>query len=213
MPRALLFDVDGVLLHSMFHADPERCRRWDQHLLEDLGVSPEAFRQFFSNDFGRVIRGQSSLVARLEKFLPSIGYKKSPLDFIAYWFKNDTHLNTQLLDAIRNLARSTDVVLYLATNQEHLRAFHLWNVLGLSHTFNDMFYAARIGAAKPDKAYFKAVDVLLGPQVEPPLFFDDCPKNIDAASAHGWEATHFNDLNDFTNHTWVMANTQPNNVG
>lgn len=205
MARTILFDVDGVLLHSMFHPDPARCRKWDQYLLEDMGVSPDEFRTFFSADFGRVIRGQSSLVNQLAKFLPTIGYRKSPLDFIAYWFKNDTHLNTGLLRTIQALAQSTPIDLYLATNQEHLRAFHLWNALGLSHTFNDMYYAARMGAAKPDRAYFQAVDRLLGSQEEPPLFFDDSVKVIDAANANGWEAVLFDTLDDFTTHPWVAS--------
>ena len=35
MTRALVFDVDGVLVHG-YHARPERQRRWDENLLADL---------------------------------------------------------------------------------------------------------------------------------------------------------------------------------
>ena len=43
MTRALVFDVDGVLVHG-YHAKPERTRRWDENLLADLGVDPDQFR-------------------------------------------------------------------------------------------------------------------------------------------------------------------------
>ncbi|VAW17874.1 hypothetical protein MNBD_ALPHA12-1208 [hydrothermal vent metagenome] len=204
MARAVLFDVDGVLIHSMFHPDPSRCRRWDLHLKEDMGISPEDFQAFFPQRNAPVMRGEISLVEQLADFLPTIGYTGSPLDFIAYWLNTDTQLNHQLIQAIKLLARNADVELYLATNQEHLRAFHLWDRLGFSHIFKDMFYAARLGHAKPDNAYFDAVDRLLGPQDQPPLFFDDTKKVVEAAIAHGWDACLFDVTADFTSHPWVM---------
>jgi putative hydrolase of the HAD superfamily len=207
--RAVLFDVDGVLIHSMFHPDPARCRRWDQHMKEDMGVEPQDFVGFFKERFGPVIRGQKSLISELEGFLPTIGYTGSPMTFLSYWLKNDTHLNLALLQAIKTLARSPDTEIYLATNQEHLRAFYLWHNLGLSHIFSDMFYAARLGEAKPDKAYFSTVDAALGPQSQPPLFFDDGHKNIEAANAHGWEAVLFDELADFTSHPYIAARLKP----
>ena len=77
--RAILFDVDGVVLHSLFHADPARRRRWDTHLLEDMGVEPAEFARFFDESFLAVIEGRKSLVTALEAFLPDIGYRGSPL--------------------------------------------------------------------------------------------------------------------------------------
>ena len=35
--RAVLFDVDGVLVHG-YHARAERQRRWDEHMQADLGI-------------------------------------------------------------------------------------------------------------------------------------------------------------------------------
>jgi len=205
MTRAILFDVDGVLIHSMFHPDPGRCRRWDRHLEEDMGISPEDFQGFFPERNDPVLRGKVSLVEQLADFLPSIGYTGSPLDFVAYWLNTDTQINLQLMRAIKLLAQYADVELYLATNQEHLRAFHLWNHLGFSHVFADMFYAARLGEAKPDRGFFQAVDRLLGPREQPPLFFDDTPKVVEAANSHGWEACLFDVTADFTSHPWVQS--------
>ena len=57
--RSVFFDVDGVLIHSIFHADATRRRRWDRHIEEDLGVSPEAFTGFFSTAFTDVVEGRT----------------------------------------------------------------------------------------------------------------------------------------------------------
>lgn len=203
--RAVLFDVDGVVLHSLFHADPAKRRRWDTHLLEDMGVEPDSFSRFFDESFTAVIEGRKSLVTALEAFLPGLGYSGSPLDFIDYWLSRDTHVNRQLLALIRRLRASGAARLYLATNQEHLRALHLWSTVGLRHHFDDIFYAARLGVSKPNAQFFQAVDDLLPDRQKPPLFFDDSPRVVEAAAAHGWEAVLFADLHDCAKHPWIAA--------
>ncbi|HHB82542.1 MAG TPA: hypothetical protein ENK61_03620 [Devosia sp.] len=205
MARAILFDIDGVLIHSMFHPDPNRARRWDRYMKDDLGIAREDWSDFFKQRFSSIVRGQTSLLSELANFLPTIGYNESPLTFLAYWLRHDNQLNLQLIEAVKQFSKSPDVQIYLATNQEHIRAFHLWTNVGFSHIFKDMFYAARLGEAKPDFAYFEAVDTLLGPQNAPPLFFDDGQNNVDAANAHGWEGVLFDQTADFTNHPWVKA--------
>src|SRR5690606_14261503 len=111
------------------------------------------------------------------------------MSFIAYWLQRDSQLNQPLLAAIRQLRRASDAgPCYIATNQEHLRALHLWSTLGLQHIFDDMFYAAGLGAMKPDRAFFEAIASRLGRHEHPPLLFDDSPDVVDAARAYGWEA-------------------------
>ena len=209
MTRAVLIDVDGVLVHSHFHPDPARRRRWDEHLLEDMGVEPAAFKTLFKGGFDAAITGEASLVETLDAFLPTVGYRGSTLDFIGYWLTHDAHLNFQLLDALQRLSETGGVRLYVATNQEHLRANHLWSNLGLCRVFDDMFYSARLGVAKPGADYFANVDALLGPQTEPPLIFDDSPAVIEAANGHGWEGVLFLTLDDFTGQPWVQTRMKP----
>lgn len=203
-PRAVLFDVDGVLVHSLFHPDPGRRRRWDEHLLSDLGVEPEALRPFFDERFIDVVEGRLSLVSALDTFLPTIGYRGSSLDFLTYWLTRDVHLNFQLLDLTKQLRRA-GARLFIATNQEHVRAFHLWSEVGLRHYFDDMFYAARFGVGKTSPAFYERVAAMIGPQSEPPLFFDDSQRVVTAATSAGWEAILFIDLPDCAEHPWIAS--------
>ncbi|HEV7344585.1 MAG TPA: HAD-IA family hydrolase [Devosia sp.] len=206
MTRAVFFDVDGVLVHG-YHANPARVRAWDANMLADMGVDPDKFRQDFTFDIfmKKVIIGEMSFIEALEKRLPAFGYKGSPMAFAHYWLKQDSVLNEPLLDVVRTLGQADNCRLYVATNQEHLRANWLWGHLGLSDLFEDIFYSARIGAQKPAKRYFDFIEQRIGPQDEPPLFFDDSPKVIEAARQHGWEAVQFETVEDCTSHPWIAA--------
>ena len=206
----MLFDVDGVLVHG-YHAKPELQQRWDENLLADLGVDPQRFRDEFIFDIfiKKVIIGQLSLIAALDRVLPSLGYKGSPMVFAHYWLTRDSQLNHPLLALIRQLKHRTDLKLYVATNQEHMRALWLWQHLGMSALFEDIFYSARIGALKPARPYFDFITDRIGPQREPPLFFDDTPKVIAGASAYGWEAVQFDTIADVTGHPWIAARLAP----
>jgi putative hydrolase of the HAD superfamily len=203
--RVLLFDVDGVLVHSRFHPDASKRRLWDEHLYDDLGVRPEHLQGLFGPDFMQVMTGKTSLVSALDAFLPAIGYRGSTMSFITYWMERDTHINYGLVDAILRLRRTSDVQVFLATNQEHIRAAFLWREFRLEHIFDDMLYAARLGAIKPEPEFFRAVDQRLGTQGQPPLLFDDSRSVVARAREHGWESVLFQRMEDFTGHPWMAS--------
>ncbi|MBE7732061.1 HAD family hydrolase [Devosia faecipullorum] len=204
MTRAVFFDVDGVLVHGMHH-NPARTRRWDTTLMNDLGVDPARFTNEFIFDVfvKKVVNGKMSVIEALERHLPALGYKGSPMVFLDYWLKKDSVLNQELIQAIKQLKAKSDIRLYVATNQEHIRASWLWSQCGLSQIFDDMFHSARVGIRKPDPAYFDFIRRRIGAQDEAPLFFDDTPKVVDGARAHGWDAVLFDTNRDFFEHPWI----------
>lgn len=205
MSRAVLFDVDGVLVHG-WHEREDRRRRWDEHMQADLGIDPDAFlRQFIRARFvPEIVTGKAALIDELEQWLPTVGFTGSPMNVISYWLNRDSQLNQPLLAAIRQLRAAPGVgPFYIATNQEHLRAFHLWSALGLQHVFDDIFYGARLKATKPERGFFDAIAARLGRQDQPPLMFDDSVAVVDAALAYGWDAVLYADLDDFTAQPWV----------
>lgn len=206
MARAVLFDVDGVLING-YHAKPEKHVTWNQNLLDDLGVDPDRFNSEFIHDVfvKKVIVGQMSLLEALERTLPRLGYRGPAMAFVGYWLNHDSNLDAAVVDLVRRLGKAPDVRLFLATNQEHMRAQWIWQTLKLGDIFEDMFHSARVGHAKPSRAYFEWVSNTLGPQREPPLFFDDREDIVRAARAHGWEAVHFTSFADAAEHPWIKA--------
>lgn len=204
MTRAVLFDVDGVLING-YHSNPARVRAWDKTMLADIGVDPDRLRKEFTFEtfVKKVIVGQMSFVEALDKHLPALGYKGSSMAFAHYWLHMDSELNQETVAIARTLKTCGDCRLYIATNQEHMRAMWLWGKLGLSEIFDDMFYSARLGLRKPDPRYFEYIARAIGPQAEPPLFFDDTPAVVAAASKAGWEAVLFDTVDDCRNHPWI----------
>lgn len=204
MTRAVFFDVDGVLVHG-YHARPDLQRHWDAQLLEDLGIDRERFRNEFIFDIfiKKVVIGETSLIEALDRRLPSLGYRGSSMAFVQYWLSRDSALNQPLIDLVRRLKARSDLRLYIATNQDHMRAMWLWQTMGLGEVFEDIFYSARAGVRKPEKGFFDFIEHRIGPQTEPTLFFDDTPKVIEGARAHGWEAVQFETVEDCANHPWI----------
>ncbi|WP_234837305.1 HAD-IA family hydrolase, partial [Sinorhizobium meliloti] len=96
----------------------------------------------------------------------------------------------KLLEELRQQRKAGKRV-YLATDQEHVRAAHLVEALGLGSHCDGIYYSAALGSRKPDQAFFKQVAALSGLRPDQLLLVDDPPANIDAARLCGWNAIHW----------------------
>lgn len=135
MTRAVVFDVDGVLIHG-YHARPDQRQSWDQTLAE-IGIDADRFQNEFIFDIfmKKVLVGRMPMIEALDRRLPSLGYKGSTMAFAELWLNHDATLNTELVDVIRRLKTHPDVRLFLATNQDHMRAQWFWTTMGLGAVF------------------------------------------------------------------------------
>lgn len=184
MISALMVDVDGVLVSGR----PSDGRPWASDVEVDFGFSVEQLQEeFFAPYWKDIIIGQSNLNQHLRPALAKIAPRLSYKDFIAYWFENDARLNVELLEQL-DQQRGSGRRVYLATNQEHSRAAHLMEVLGLARHCDGIFYSAALGCKKPDKNLFERASALSGFQAEQLLLIDDTPANVTAARASGWNA-------------------------
>lgn len=184
MIKALLLDVDGVLVDGR----PEDGRHWQTSLQADLGVDPaELHAQFFAPYWDAVVLGHAGLLEHLTTALRTVAPTLDPTAFISYWFERDSRVATGLLSELA-LLRSDGIAVYLATNQEHLRACYLMETLGLAAHVDDIFYSARLGAKKPEMRFFTQVETALGMHGDELLLIDDSGPNIDAARQAGWRA-------------------------
>ncbi len=201
--RPILFDMDGVLVHG-WHSSPRKLNRWDATIQEDLGIDSAAFQRFFPTYFEpKVLCGHMSLPEALAAFLPQIGYLGSPQTIIDYWLPRDAQINQELWAIIERLRATNKVALYIATNQEHLRANYLWNEVGFKNLFDAMFFAADFKASKPEEAFFKACERRLPVGDTPPLFFDDSDLYVRAARRAGWEAHVYEDEETCLSHPFI----------
>lgn len=156
--KALMVDVDGVLIDGR----PEDGRPWHTSVEQDFGFTPDTLHeQFFAPHWEDIVLGRAGLLERLSTALQKIAPHVSPAALVSYWFERDSRLVALLLPEL-SLARANGVGVYLATNQEHLRAAHLMDTLGLAEHVDGIFYSARLGARKPDTEFFAKVQSATG---------------------------------------------------
>jgi putative hydrolase of the HAD superfamily len=177
-----MVDVDGVLVH------PAHPGGWAARLEADLGLAAEDLaRAFFTPHWEDVSLGRADLHERLAPVLARIAPHLSTEVLTNYWFEHDARLDIALLEDLGRL-RAEGVELHLATVQEHHRARYLWETLGFRGKFDAMHYAADLGCAKPDPAFFRAIEARTGFGPRDLLLIDDRAANIEGAQACGWGA-------------------------
>ncbi len=193
---AIIFDVDGVLIHG-YHAKPQYRRMWADNLELDFGVKPETFTQeFILKSFQDVLVGKRSLYPALQEALPQMGYSGDIQDFIDYWLAKDACVNDELFEHVKTLSKYEDVSLYIATNQEETRAQYLMNTLNFKKYFIDIFNSSRIGCLKTDPLFYKRVEKEISQNIASVIYFDDSQDVVDAANKHGWTGYQFDTVKD-----------------
>ncbi|MEG6508193.1 HAD-IA family hydrolase [Methyloligella sp. 2.7D] len=187
MQRCLMLDVDGVVVNGR----PEDGKSWATDIERDLGIAPDRLREiFFEPHWPDIVIGRTPLLEALEACLPALSASVTAQDFIAYWFAKDSALDDAVLADCAEL-RARGMRIFLATNQEHLRARHLMEQLGLRDHVDGMIYSAAVAARKPSRAFFDAAAAHSGAAPENIVLIDDTKANVDAARETGWQAAHW----------------------
>jgi len=185
--KALMIDVDGVLVSGR----PSDGRHWATDLEADLGLSFAILQEaFFKRYWEDIVTGRADLRERMANTLPQIAPQLSAEQVLAYWFRQDSLLDHELLDYLAAL-RHGGLPVYLATNQEHERARYLMETLGLAAHVDGCHYSAAVGHGKPAPEFFDAVARKVGLPAGELLLVDDSEENVRAAIAAGWQAAHW----------------------
>ena len=177
-----MLDVDGVLVTGR----PDDGAFWTKDLQADLGIDPQLLQEFlFRPHWNEIACGQRDLRTCLEEFWPKLETNATPRQFLNYWFRMDARISQDVLADCAELRRQGHRI-FLATNQEHLRARFLMQKLGLHAICDGICYSAAIGAQKPDRAFYDGAAAQAKDQA--PLLVDDTPQNVTGARAAGWRA-------------------------
>ncbi len=193
MARYLMLDVDGVLITGR----PSDGRAWHFELSEDLGIDIEWLRRdFFKVFWQEIVMGRLDLLPALQTCLDQANIDTPAHRVVDYWFAMDSKVNQEILDQCQGL-RTAKIPVYLATNQDHLRANYLMNDLNLSAHVDGIFYSAELGVAKPHPDFYQSITDRLGASPTEMFLIDDTLKNVSAAQQAGWEAHHWQGTQPF----------------
>ena len=178
MIEAVLFDVDGVLVHS---------GKFGAQMARELGLSRDAMDRFWHGPFALCSLGAADLKEQIAPFLREWGYRGSAEECLRAWFEADSALNHDVLDAVTRL-RARGLPCHVVSTQERYRAEYLEGPMGLAERFDRFFFSCRLGVKKPQPELYQRVTTELALAPHALLLIDDQQANIDAARAAGWQA-------------------------
>ena len=198
MVRAVVFDIDGVLVHPF---------RFRDALAGEHGITAEMTAPFFRGPFLDCVEGRLDLADALPPFLASWGWPRSVSDFIDTWLATENAPNDAVLGVVAALRRG-DVPCFVASTQERRRAHYITTEMRFVRLFDGLFFSSDLGVAKPDAEFFRTVTHRLGHRPADVLFFDDLSVNVEGARSVGWLAEQFTTVErlraDVTRHTGLV---------
>ncbi|WP_010584283.1 HAD-IA family hydrolase [Schlesneria paludicola] len=183
----LIFDVDGVLVYPAM--------RFRDYLNNTHGISPEMTAPFFHGRFRDCVTGRSDLRNELEVNLTRWGWPGTAETFIETWMHVDSTPDPTLLELVGSLRRQ-GFKCHVASVQERNRANYLRDIVGFKYAFDETFFSCDVGAAKPDPAFYQAVQQRLGKLPNQLMLIDDSPACIEAARRMGWQTFHYQQPTD-----------------
>ena len=179
--RAVLFDLDGVLVHPW---------RFRDELARDHGITPEVTAGFFKGPFMDCVEGRADLMEVLPPFVAGWGWPGTVSSFVDRWLAAEHAPDRDVLAVVRTL-RDRGVPCYVASTQEGRRARYVEREMGFATLFDGLFFSCDLGVMKPRPAYYATVTGRLGIPPDAVLLFDDAPANVAAAREAGWTAELF----------------------
>lgn len=185
--QTIMMDVDGVLVAGR----PKDGAHLFADLEADLGIPVATLQSaFFKPRWPAIVTGQKHLLPELADVLAVIAPDVSAQTLVDYWFENDSRLEMAVVTAMAEL-RSLGHRVYLATNQEHMRARYLMEAMGLGRQVDGIFYSAAIGHKKPSPEFYDHIRRSLGTAPQQITLVDDTEQNVLAAREAGWIAVHW----------------------
>jgi len=177
MIKAILFDVDGVLI--------KRREYFSERFSREQNIPLELILEFFKNEFKQCSLGKADLKEELKKYLDRWNWKGSVDELLEYWFAGESEIDTYVLSAIDEL-RAQGKLCYLATNQEQYRKQYLLENLGLKNHFDGCFASCDTAHSKKEKEFYDEVfKKLEGIEREEIVFLDSDQEIVDVANSVG----------------------------
>ena len=184
--KAVIFDVDGVLINSK---DAFGKYLWDKNIEKDLGLSLDQKRYLFSSDWSLVLKGLIDTRQYFKNRFTALNIGLPVDTFIEYWLEHDLSINTEILPVIESIKVAK---LYTGTNQDSYRMALLQKKF--AKYFDGMFASHHMGFVKPEPEYFKYIEANLNMQAQDIAFIDDSLSHVQAATQLGWTCHHYQNI-------------------
>lgn len=182
-PRALLFDLGGVLLE--LHGE-----RSFAYWAARAGCASEGLRARFVQDaaYHAFERGEIDAAEYFAALSAGLGIALTHVEWLAGWNAMLGEPFAELTDIVQALHGRLPLYLFSNTNAAHHAAWQP-RCAPLLSSFSGCFLSHELGLRKPDAAAFTAVVARIGVPAEAVLFVDDLEANVQGARSAGLAAT------------------------
>jgi len=85
--------------------------------------------------------------------------------------------------------------LYLLSNTDSIHQKYGWQKYDFLKHFDKLILSHEVGAVKPEKMIYLAVEETSGYPSKEHIFIDDVEEYVNAAKSLGWDGIHFKDYN------------------
>ncbi len=180
----VIFDADGVLQH----AGPFGTQDWVW--------TAQQHRDFVTGFYGEAppeaLSDVEAFTASVSRALADAGWPHDAATYLDRWAAGHVIPDAAMLEDVRRL-RAAGIACYLGSNQDAFWAAHVETTLGYGALLDGLFISCRLGAAKPQAAFFEAMLAQIPFPREELIFFDDKAANVEAVLPCGLEARVFTD--------------------
>lgn len=189
--KAIIFDVDGVLINSH---DEFGKRLWQKGIQKDLGLSPDQMHQIYSGNWSSVLKSRIDTRQYFKTVFTKLNVGLSVDAFIEYWLEHDLNINAKIFPVIEAIS---GIKRYIATNQDSYRTVLLQKKFELY--FDGFFSSYKIGAMKPEPEFFRYIEANLRLESKDIAFIDDSKSHVEAAEQLGWTCHHYQNIDELNN--------------
>ena len=147
MTKAVLFDIDGVLIHydSYFPATLPEAK-----YIDTVGIINEYYSSKENEDCDR---GKLNIEKEIEPYLQRIGIQLSGKEYLSLQYEFEMKMiSYDLLNLIKEI-RNENRKVCIASNQSKDRKKVLKEKMGLDYKFDYQFFSCDLGYIKTDNEY------------------------------------------------------------
>ena len=183
MPKAIIFDVGGVLISDLFE-------RYDQIAADRIGVSLDDFRKMRKKHWGDCRLGKIHSAEFWRRILSEFSKEDMLKDVVKGAYKV-MKINRHILVIVKKLAKSGRYKLGVVSNNSFEWSHYAKSVIGLGKYFSVWISSSDVGMKKPDKEIFLLASDRLGVSPKDCIFIDNSKTNVAGAVAAGLTGIHY----------------------